>query len=54
LKENKSDVTDINKLIYAAATITTGTIMKRVKTEKYIKKVSMKVKKERQISDWRK
>jgi hypothetical protein len=55
LKEDETDITDINLLIYAAATVVTERITKSGKTVKKKKKNkdSWKMRIQRQISNWR-
>jgi predicted PilT family ATPase len=55
LKENESDTTDINLLIYVAATAITEIITKCGKTVKNTRnKDSWKIRIQRQISNWKK
>jgi hypothetical protein len=55
LKENETDITDINHLIYAAATVITEKVTKPGKTVKSRRnKNSCKIRIQRQISNWRK
>jgi hypothetical protein len=55
LKEDEADITDINHLIYAAATVITEIITKPGKTVKNRrKKDSWKIRIQRKISNWRK
>jgi hypothetical protein len=56
LKENESDITDINHFLYAAAIVITEIATKRGKTVKNgrNKKTLGKIRIQRQISNWRK
>jgi hypothetical protein len=55
LKENETDITDLNHLIYAAATVITEKVTKPGKTVKSRQnKNSWKIRIQRQISNWRK
>jgi hypothetical protein len=54
LKEDETDITDINHLIYAAATVITKRITKPGKKVRDRRnKVSWKIRVQRQISNWR-
>jgi hypothetical protein len=54
LKENETDKTDINRLIYVAATAIRETVIELGKTVKYTtNKDSWKIRIQRQICDWR-
>lgn len=54
MREDKTDITDINHLIYAAAKVITERINKPDKTEKNKKnKYSWEISTQRQISNWR-
>ena len=55
LEEDEKDITDINNLIYAAATIITQTLNepgKRIKNRRKVK--FWKIRMQKQISNWRK
>jgi hypothetical protein len=55
LKENETDITDLNRLIYAAETVITEKVMKPGKTVKSRQnKSSWKIRIQKQISNWRK
>jgi hypothetical protein len=52
LKEDETDITDINHLIYDAATVTTARITKK-KVKNRRNKDSWKIRIQRQIHNWR-
>jgi hypothetical protein len=55
LKENETDITDLNRLIYAAETVITEKVIKPGKTVKSRQnKNSWKIRIQKQISNWRK
>jgi hypothetical protein len=55
LEEDEMDVTDINNLIYTAATIITQILNEPSKRNKYRRNVKFwKIKMQKQISSWRK
>jgi hypothetical protein len=55
LKENETDITDLNHLIYAASTVIMEKVTKPGKTVKSRRnKNSWKIRIQRQISNWRK
>jgi hypothetical protein len=55
MKENETDITDLNHLIYAAATVIMEKVTKPGKTVKSRRnKNSWKIRIKRQISNWRK
>jgi len=55
LEEDEMDITNINNLIYAAATIMTQTLNEPSKRSKYRRNVKFwKIRMQKQISSWRK